>query len=553
MSHLLELLGRGLGSGLEETLGRYFWAGGTAGVKELSQRVAENPTHPDEQCHLGLAYLRASRLDEAAEHLRAACKYKPDYLVARLALASALEEKQLHDEALDQLQIANQTHAGHPAILFCMGYLLEKLSRTEEAAEHYRQAIQADSDLLPARHRLAAVALFLDKLPEAIQQYEFLLLAEPGDNSIRVTLAQLCFRQGDFAAAAEYYETAIAMEPENWALMDDQIEALVADGQIREAIERLHELLAAQGDFPDLHVRLGNLYSHVAQDAEALAHYHKALDLQPHYLEAQVKLGTHHLINGRWEDASEAFNQAAEMNDQLLAAYVGLGVSQAANADLPGALSSFDLAAAVEPNSTLLVREMARMQLKAALEAHARRDDDEPAADEDGSASLQSDDLLRLQMDRHAEEVARHPQHADLRYRYGVLLRAEGKLVEALEQFDAAVLINPAYVQAIIKKGVTLQDLGRMDEAIETFRLAVELEPKYVDLHYRLGLLYTDGKQFDEAVKHLEQAAKFAHNNGTIRANLALALQNMGLMDRAAATWRSLAALNKPGVHTPPT
>jgi lipopolysaccharide biosynthesis regulator YciM len=61
-----------------------------------------------------------------------------------------------------------------------------------------------------------------------------------------------------------------------------------------------------------------------------------------------------------------------------------------------------------------------------------------------------------------------------------------------------------------------------------------------VDLHYRLGLLYTDRREFDKAVQHMEQAAEGAPDNQQIRASLALSLQNMGLMDRAAATWRSL-------------
>jgi Flp pilus assembly protein TadD len=65
------------------------------------------------------------------------------------------------------------------------------------------------------------------------------------------------------------------------------------------------------------------------------------------------------------------------------------------------------------------------------------------------------------------------------------------------------------------------------------------LEEGYVDLHYRLGLLYTEQQMFDQAVSHMETAAGGAPHNEQIRASLALALQNMGLMDRAAATWRS--------------
>jgi len=60
-----------------------------------------------------------------------------------------------------------------------------------------------------------------------------------------------------------------------------------------------------------------------------------------------------------------------------------------------------------------------------------------------------------------------------------------------------------------------------------------------VDVHYRLGLLYTNRRNFEAAVRHMEAAAG-DDGDGRIRAGLALSLQNMGLMDRVAATWRSL-------------
>ena len=127
-----------------------------------------------------------------------------------------------------------------------------------------------------------------------------------------------------------------------------------------------------------------------------------------------------------------------------------------------------------------------------------------------------------------------------------MLLRSEGRLGDARDQFAKAVDINPCYVKARIKLGITLQELGRVDEAIEQFKQAMDLQPTYVDMHYRLGLLYTDRRQFEHAVRHMEAASAGAPGNDQIRANLALSLQNMGLMDQAAATWRSLWRMHHP-------
>ena len=547
MSHLLELLGRGLPTDLGDLLDRYYWSPQLRSIQELTAICSEHPQWPDIRCQLGLAYLRAMQLDEAMEHLQSACRIKPDYLAARIALAATHHAAGQVEKALEHLEIANRTHTGEPAVLFAIGFCRELLGEPQRAAEYYRDAIRRDETMVPARQRLAAVALYQNELDEAIEQYCWLRQNEPQNSWVRSALAHLYYRTGQYSLAVEEFESAIAMEPENWSLVDDEVEALVADGLIREAIERLHSLIEQQGPFPDLHVRLADLYGQIGDDDAAMKHYRLALSLQGNYLEAMVKLGTQHLVCGRWEEAAEAFHEACELNDRLLVSYVGIGVSQAAMGRRTDAINSLELAGAVEPNSVILLAEMSKLQLKAALAEEVEKSFATGGESAMPEIALDHDDLLHKQIDRHMEWINLHPNYADLRYRYGVLLRAEGRCAEAMEQFAKAVELNPSYVQAIIKLGITQQELGMVDEAIETFRRALELKPNYVDLHYKLGLLYTDRRQFEQAVQHMEAAAEGAPDHTEVRAGLALALQNMGLMDRAATVWRSLRQVNHSG------
>ena len=545
MSYLLEVLGRGLAGRVAETLERNFHRGCGKPLAELKELAEQRPDWPDVQCDLGMAYLRGMQFADAARHLEQACRRKPDYLEARLALAAVCDELGQTERALDNLRIANQTHAGSPPVLFCIGYCLEKLSRAEEAPEYYRDAIAAAGDYLAARERLAAIALLRDDIDEAIAQHEHIRQTGGDDPQVVATLGHLYFRARRYSESIAAFETVIALEPDNWALADDEVEVLVQAGQTRDAMERLYQLIEKQGSFADLHVRLAELLSKAGQDDEATQHFLAALNADPGYLEARISLGTHHLANGRWEEAAEAFHQAAELNDGLLTAYVGRGVAQASAGDWAGAVNTYHLAGAVEPNSTVLLSEVAKLQLKAAVaaefEAGFEVHEGAPLAD----ADLDHDDLLQVQIDRHADEAARHPEHADARYRYGILLRAEGRLAEAMEQFTEAVRINPVYVAAIIRLGLTQQELGQMDQAIETFQKALELKGEYVDLHYRLALLYTDRHRFPEAVAEMEKAADLAPGSKQIRAALALSLQNMGMTDRVAATWLALSRMHR--------
>ena len=540
MSHILEMLGRGLEHDVGDVLDRYFWSPTTKSIDELAADCRHEPQRADLHLKLALAYLRSARLDEAIEHLRQATTIDPDDIGGRLALASAYEEAGDPARALEALRAANQIRPGEAPILFAIGFCLEKLRRPAEAAEYYRDAIDRGDGMLPARQRLAAVDMVLGDLDEAIVQHEAMLRERPDESWIYGTLGYLYHRKGRCAEAVSAFETAIAIEPENWSLIDDEVEALVANGQTRNAIDRLHQLIENQGPFADLRVRLADLYSHLGDDRGAMQFYLDAIDVEPHYLEAFVKLGSHHLAFGRWEEAAEAFGAAVELNDSLLLNYVGLGVAHAAAGSAAEAANSFELAEAVEPNSTILLTEMARLQMKAAAADEFARAFDSETAPQSPDIELDNDHLISKQLDRHAEQVREHPDHADARFRYGVLLRAEGRGADAMEQFAKAVEINPTYAQAIVRLGIIQQELGLGDEAVETFSRALEVRPKYVDVHYRLGLLYTDRRQLEEALHHMEAAAEGAPDNDQIRASFALALQNMGLMDRAAATWRSL-------------
>jgi tetratricopeptide (TPR) repeat protein len=271
VSHLLEALGRGLPSDLGDVLDRFYWSPPLRTVNELTAEAEAHPQWPDIRCQLGLAYLRGMELEPALEHLQTACRIKPDYLAARVALAAAYHSSGQVAKALEQLEIANQTHTGEPAVLFAIGFCYELLNEPLRAAEYYRDAVKREERFTAARQRLAAVAIRMDRLEEAIEQYVALRQQNPQDPWVRSALAHLYYRAGQYGPAVDEFESAIALEPENWSLIDDEVEAMVADGLVREAIERLHGLIEQQGPFADLHVRLADLYAQIGNDDAAMS------------------------------------------------------------------------------------------------------------------------------------------------------------------------------------------------------------------------------------------------------------------------------------------
>src|SRR5690348_10253585 len=69
-------------------------------IKQAKQAVDAQPGSPDAHLHLGEAYLRANRYEDAIDPLKQAIQLKPDLERAHLALGTVYSELERHDEEI---------------------------------------------------------------------------------------------------------------------------------------------------------------------------------------------------------------------------------------------------------------------------------------------------------------------------------------------------------------------------------------------------------------------------------------------------------------------
>ncbi len=538
MSYLLEALGRGLLTDLRSAFENQLPTLTDDDTEVLRERLSASPTSFDLALRLGMSCLLQMRLSDARRAFETARQVNTASAQPYLALACVYDELGQMDAAVEQLLAARARDPQDPAVAFAIGLCHERGGQAEPAKTAYRAAIALCPQLRNAYERLAAIALQERDWAGAIEPYERLAELEPGDLDILLTLGNLYLEVHRPEEAVQVYQRALLIEPEASEGTLTKADAQAAEGQLAEAIRTLERLVEKYPGLAPFHLRLADLYAQVGDDDRAVAQYRTAIETQPGFLEATVKLGTQHMRQGRLVDAAVTFNRAVELNDRLIAAFAGLGVAQHACGRTQEAHTSFDLAAGLEPSSTLLYSEAARLQLQAEgaeRDPDLLADDDGPALDE----ALLLDEALR----RHEQALLQHPNHADLHYRHGLLLRQRGRHAEAIQALRNAVAINPNYSKALIKLGIALKESGEVDDALATFQQAVRLNQKFVDLHYQLGLLFSQRSRFDLAIEEFEQAVAGSPTNPEFRAHLALALQNTGLVDRAAAVWQSLREL----------
>lgn len=543
MSYLLEALGRGLLGQLLDAFRGQLHEDETETLETLQRRREDCPTSADLATRLGLVYLRELRLADARTAFETAVELSDGATAPLLGLACTYDDLGQIDRALHCLGRAQAHDPTDPAIAFGIALCHERRGELEAAVANYERSVALCPGLRNGYERLAAIAVSRGDWPLATTCYERLARLEPGDLDVLMMLAALHLQADRPFDAISGFQQALLVEPECGETPGVSATELAENDGVQEAITALEALVEKYPGVSEFRVHLADLYARTHNDDGAIHQYHSALQLQPNFLEATVKLGTQHMRQQRYAEAAQAFNRAVELNDRLLTAFVGLGVAQHAGGRAEEAAATFDLAIGLAPNSTLLFSEAARLHLR----AEQRRDRRRPGCDLDapGDDVPDSEELLSEAVRRHRQALIACPNHADLHYRYGLLMRHVGDLDEAICAFRSAIAINPVYIKALIKLGISLKEAGRSDEAIEVFQRALSLRPEYVDMHYQLGLLFAQRNRFDLAVEQFEQSIEGNPRNLSFRQNLALALQNIGMVDRASATWRAICELSR--------
>jgi predicted CXXCH cytochrome family protein len=91
-----------------------------------------------------------------------------------------------------------------------------------------------------------------------------------------------------------------------------------------------------------------------------------------------------------------------------------------------------------------------------------------------------------------------YPQDAGAHFNLGVADGATGKS-EEIDEYKAALAIDPDYVPAYLNWGGALFLKGQYDQAIEVYRKGIEIDPLEASLHYSLSLALERENKTEEA------------------------------------------------------
>jgi len=110
----------------------------------------------------------------------------------------------------------------------------------------------------------------------------------------------------------------------------------------------------------------------------------------------------------------------------------------------------------------------------------------------------------------------------------GVALDEEGKIQEAIVQYEQALRIRSDYADAHNNLGVALRQTGKIQEAIRQYEQALRINPEMADVHNNLGFALARLGRVKEAIEHYETALRIKPDLAETRFNLGIVLEQTG-------------------------
>jgi serine/threonine protein kinase/Flp pilus assembly protein TadD len=160
---------------------------------------------------------------------------------------------------------------------------------------------------------------------------------------------------------------------------------------------------------------------------------------------------------------------------------------------------------------------------------------------EDKEARGQAEQFLRQAQQRHPNDFWLN--HYLFHLYHSVMQPPQP--AEALPFAAVAVALRPGSAGAHVNLGNVLKATGRLDQAIAEHKEAIRIKSDYAEAHNNLGVALFDKGQLDEAIAECKEAIRIKSDYAWAHCTLGSALARKGRLDEAGAAYREAIALEK--------
>jgi len=166
-----------------------------------------------------------------------------------------------------------------------------------------------------------------------------------------------------------------------------------------------------------------------------------------------------------------------------------------------------------------------------------------PAVHDNFAFILRHDGRMAEAIAQYEEALWLSPADAYLESDFAGALVAAGRRREGINHYRRAVALDANLVDARIKLGDSLAKDGQRSEAVANYREALHLSPQLPDVENSLGVALADGGELPEAITHYQAALRLKPDFAEAENNLGLALARQRHWNEAIAHLKSAVGL----------
>ncbi len=468
-------------------------------LEEWERVVALDSSREDLREKIIQEYFRRNDYKKAAEVLEGALQQDPSSHVNWMLLAVAYRadkqwenaskaaEKAIHldplkfppYEVLFDVAVEHQDLPGARRVL-------DRAAKQKSEDDHFWMRLADLSLALSARDP----SLKIDSAA-IMQFYDKALALQPDDASILVRVADYCVMNQNLAKAIELYQKVLDSDPNAENIRLKLALSHVAQGDKRNAIAILEELVKREPLRYQIFTLIGELYEESKDFDLALHNYRLSLSVNPDQLPPHLKIVLLQMKAGRPKEALAQLDEAREKfpNTPQISYFYGLVYGDLK--DYPRALENFE--------------EAYRLAL------------------------VSNPDLL----------------DAVFRFYYGAALERTGHFDAAVEQFRKAIELKSDYADAYNYLGFMYAEKNiNLNEALDLVEKSLSYEPNNGAFLDSLGWVYYRMGRFEDALLQLQRATQLIKNDATVYEHLGDVYRQMGNSAGALQQYEKAAELD---------
>jgi protein O-mannosyl-transferase len=404
-----------------------------------------------------------------------------------------------------------------------LGHTYYRLDRLDEAVEQYELALKTDRPYLLAHNNLAEVLRLQGKLDQALEHCRKAVESEPQCVGAYSNMGVVLESMGKYDEAIECFNEALDINPRDVTTLNNLGKAMSDLGRLDKATEYYQKALAEDDQYPLALNNYGNVLFRQGKYDEAVALFETALKNDPDYVEAHSNLGNALHRLKRDKESVEHYEIALNISPDYIPAMNNMGVAMLDLGELDQSIACFQKAIEINPKY---------------IQAYCNM----------GNVLLQQEKVDEA-IDQLNKALKISPRSALAHHNMGSALCRKGKLDDAMAHYRTAVEINPDYAEAknhlvtvLFIVGGDLFQEGQFVKALSLWQEALLVQPDNVNVMNLVAWVLATCS--DPALRNGQEALNIATraskltggNDPLILDTLAATYAEVGLFSEASKT-----------------